>query len=135
MAGNKNSGKSIPFRLSEVQLERKITEFRDTYADGSKGMVTWPLFCAFLGYSEDQVRECYLRGREGENAYTGRAETIEKFYTECRALTCTTSPKQQALAKAVLAIDYLAPPSIEDGGKEVKILFGNGDERWIEAMR
>lgn len=135
MAGNKNSGKSIPFRLSEAQLERKITEFRDTYADGSKGMVTWSLFCAFLGYSEDQVRECYLRGREGENAYTGRAEMIEKFYTECRALTCTTSPKQQALAKAVLAIDYLAPPSIEDGGKEVKILFGNGDGRWIEAMR
>jgi hypothetical protein len=135
MAGNKNSGQSIPFRLSEEQLKKRICEFRDTYADGSKGMVTWSLFCAFLGYSEDQVRECYLRGKEKENAYSSRAEMLEKFYTECRALTCTTSPKQQALAKAVLAIDYLAPPSAEDGSKEVRIVFGGGDDRWIEAMR
>lgn len=135
MAGNKNSGNAIPFRLSEAQLARKIDEFRDTYADGSKGMVTWPLFCAFLGYSEEQVRECYLRGKEKENAYTGRADMLEKFYTECRALTCTTSPKQQALAKSVLAVNYLAPPGTENTPPEVRILFGGGDDRWIEAMK
>lgn len=135
MAGNKNSGNAIPFRLSEAQLMKKIDEFRDAYADGSKGMVTWSLFCAFLGYSEEQVRECYLRGKEKENAYTGRADMLEKFYTECRALTCTTSTKQQALAKSVLAINHLAPPGADNAPPEVRVLFGGGDDRWIDAMK
>lgn len=135
MAGNKNSGKSIPFRLSEAQLEQKIKSFRQEYSDGSKGIVTWALFCMYLGYSEDEVRECYLKGREGENAYNRRADLLEKFHTECKALTCQTANKQQALAKALISVDNLAPPGAEDVPPEVRILFGNGDGRWIEAMK
>ena len=69
MAGNENSGKSIAFRLSEEKLAKKIDQFREEYGNGSKGIVTWALFCGFLGYSEDEVRKCYLRGSECVNAY------------------------------------------------------------------
>lgn len=135
MAGNKNSGKSIPFRLSEAQLARKIDEFREQYSNGAKGIVTWSLFCSFLGYSEDEVRECYLKGREGENAYSGRADLLDKFHTECKALTCMTANKQQALAKTLISINYLAPPGTDEAPPEVRVVFGNGDGRWIDAMK
>ena len=135
MAGNKNSGFSIAFRLSETQLERKIEQFRQEYGDGSKGIVTWALFCGFLGYSEDEVRECYLRGMEKENAYTGRANLLEKFHTECKGLTCQTANKQQALAKALIAVNNLAPPGMDNTPPEVRVVFGCGDDRWIDAMK
>ena len=54
MAGNANSGSAIPFRMTEAELKKNIELFRKEYGDGSKGMVTWPRFCAFLGYSIDQ---------------------------------------------------------------------------------
>lgn len=135
MAGNANSGAGIAFRLSTAQLEQKIKEFREQYADGSKGIVTWALFCMFLGYSEDEVRECYLRGKEGKNAYNDRADLLAKFHTECKALTCQTANKQQALAKALISVDNLAPPGAEDIPPEIRIVFGSGDDRWIEAMK
>lgn len=135
MAGNANSGFGIAFRLSDSQLERKIDEFRKTYSDGSKGIVTWSLFCMFLGYSEDEVRECYLRGKAGKNAYNVRADLLEKFHTECKALTCTTANKQQALAKHLISIDNLAPPGTQEAPPEIKVMFGGGDGRWIEAMK
>lgn len=135
MAGNKNSGQSIPFRLSEAQLQQKIEAFRDEYSDGNKGIVTWALFCMFLGYSEEEVRECYLKGREGKNAYSSRADLLEKFHTECRALTCQTANKQQALAKALISVNYLSPTGTDEAQPEVRIVFGGGDGRWIEAMK
>lgn len=135
MAGNKNSGQSIPFRLSEAQLQQKIEAFRDEYSDGNKGIVTWALFCMFLGYSEEEVRECYLKGREGKNAYSSRADLLEKFHTECRALTCQTANKQQALAKALISVNYLSPTGTDEAQPEVRIVFGGGDGRWIDAMK
>ena len=135
MAGNENSGKSIAFKMSEEKLAKKIEQFRKEYGDGSKGIVTWALFCGFLGYSEAEVRECYLRGSEKENAYSGRAVLLAKFHTECRALTCQTANKQQALAKALIAVDNLAPPGQENVPPEVRIVFGGGDGRWVDAMK
>ena len=135
MAGNKNSGQSIPFRLSEAQLQQKIEAFRDEYSDGSKGIVTWAFVCMFLGYSEEEVRECYLKGREGKNAYSSRADLLEKFHTECRALTCQTANKQQALAKALISVNYLSPTGTDETPPEVRIVFGGGDDRWIDAMK
>lgn len=135
MAGNENSGKGIPFRMSEAELENKIKQFREQFQDGSKGMVTWPRFCAFLGYSVEEVRECYLRGKDGKNAYNGRADLLGKFQTECHALTSETCDKKQQLARDEIKIDYLAPPGQENAPPEVRIVFGSGDERWIEAMK
>lgn len=135
MAGNSNSGKSIPFRMSEKELETKIQMFRDEYAEGQHGMVTWPQFCDFLGYSEREVMECYVRGKEGDNAYSGRARLLEMFRTAVKGMTMQTCNKQQQLATKEAQTDYLSPPGQEDGPPEVRIVFGCGDERWIEAMR
>lgn len=135
MAEQVKQSKMIAFRLSDKQLAEKIEAFREEYRDGSKGIVTWALFCMFLGYSEEEVRECYLRGKEDKNAYSTRAELLEKFQTECRALTCQTANKQQALAKALISVNNLAAPGAEDVPPEVRILFGGGDGRWIEAMK
>lgn len=135
MAGNEKSGNVIAFRMTEQQLKKSIADFRYEYGDGSHGMVTWPRFCAFLGYSIEEVRECYLRGRDGKNAYNGRAELLERFQTECHALTNETCDKKQTLAREEVKTDYLAAPGAEDAPPEVRILFGAGDDRWIEAMR
>jgi hypothetical protein len=136
MAGNGNSGNVIAFRMSESELEKAIKRFRNEYQDGSKGMVTWPRFCAFLGYSVEEVRECYLRGKDGKNAYNGRADLLGKFQTECHALTSETCDKKQQLARDEIKIDYLLPPGIENEVPEIKILFGvAGEDRWIDAMK
>ena len=137
MAGNENSGAGIAFRVSEDKLKQKIDEFRTLYSDGSKGMVTWETFCAFLGYSVDQVRECYLRGKAGKNAYNGRAEALEVFYTEVTALMFATCGKHQSLAKERAKINHLLPEGNDgSGAAEIRILFGaKDDSRWIEAMK
>ena len=135
MAGNKNSGQSIPFRMSEAQLEEKIKQFREEYGEGQHGMVSWPLFCDFIGYSEQEVRECYNRGISGDNAYSGRARMLEAFRTAIKGMTMQTCSRQQQLATRETQTDYFAIPGQEDAPPEVRILFGNGDGRWVEAMK
>ena len=135
MAGNEKSGNVIAFRMSEIQLAKAIEQFRSEYGDGSKGMVTWPRFCAFLGYSVEEVRECYIRGKDGKNAYNGRADLLERFQTECHALTNETCDKKQSLARDEVKTDYLLPPGAAEEAPEIRVLFGCGDDRWIEAMK
>ena len=137
MAGNVNSGNVIAFRMSESELKKAIDSFRDQFADGSKGMVTWPRFCAFLGYSVEEVTECYKRGREQKNAYNGRADLLERFQTECHALTLETCDKKQQLARDEIKTDYLNPRDGDiDSGSTISVLFGAaGDDRWLEAMK
>lgn len=135
MAGNKNSGQSIAFRLSEAQLEQKIKQFREEYGQGQHGMVSWPSFCDFIGYSEQDVRECYLRGIGSENAYSGRAKLLEGFRTAIKGMTMQTCNKQQQLATREVQTDYFAIPGQENAPPEVRVLFGDGDSRWIEAMK
>ena len=135
MAGNANSGPALPFRLTEAELKKRIEDFRNEYGDGSKGMVTWPRFCAFLGYSIEEVRECYVRGRDGKNAYNSRSEMLSRFRTECKALTYETGEGKLTLARDEANTDYLTPPGEENAPPDIKILFGGADNRWIEAMK
>lgn len=136
MAGNENSGAGIAFRLSEEKLAKKIEQFRKEYGEGQKGMVTWEAFCSFLGYSVEQVRECYLRGRVGKNAYNGRAEMLSIFYTEVTALMFSTCGKHQTLAKERSRINHLIPEEEAGGASELRILFGTAEGgRYIEAMK
>ena len=135
MAGNANSGAGIAFRMSEDELRDAIQRFRELYADGSKVMVTWARFCAFLGYSEEEVRECYLRGREGKNAYSGRAELLGRFLTECNAMTYETCDKRQQLAKTEVDRRPLDPPGKTEDVPVVRIEAGNGDGRWLEIFK
>jgi hypothetical protein len=123
--------------MSETELQKKIELFRNHFQDGSCGMVTWPRFCAFLGYSVEEVRECYLRGKDGKNAYNGRADLLERFQTECHALTLETCDKKQQLARDEVKTDYLNPKSGDmEGAAAVRILFGTKDgDKWLEAMK
>jgi hypothetical protein len=135
MAGNANSGQGIPFRLTDTELRKRIEDFRNEYGDGSKGMVTWPRFCAFLGYSIEEVRECFVRGRDGKNAYNNRSEMLARFRTECKALTYETGEGKLTLARDEANTDYLTPPGEEDKPPDIRILFGSGDDRWVEAFK
>ena len=137
MAGNANSGKSISFRMSEKELDKKIQEFRTEYGEGQHGMVSWPLFCDFIGYSVEEVAECYQKGKGSDNAYSGRAALLEKFATAVDGMTLRTCNKQQQLANKEIERDYLNPK--EDGkdtGTTFLTVFGfPNDDRWMEAMK
>lgn len=137
VAGNGNSGNVIAFRLSEAQLEKKIKEFREEYGEGQHGMVTWALFCDFLGYSELEVAECYQKGKEGKNAYSGRARLLEAFRTAVRGMTAKTCNKQQQLAKEEMNKDYLnLKKEGQSNGSKLMCYFGaKGDDRCLEAMK
>ena len=137
VAGNGNSGYVIAFRLSEAQLEKKIKEFREEYGEVQHGMVTWALFCDFLGYSELEVAECYQKGKEGKNAYSGRARLLEAFRTAVRGMTAKTCNKQQQLAKEEMNKDYLnLKKEGQNNGSKMMCYFGaKGDDRCLEAMK
>lgn len=137
VAGNGNSGNVIAFRLSEAQLEKKIKEFREECGEGQNGMVTWPMFCDFLGYSELEVAECYQKGKEGKNAYSGRARLLEAFRTAVRGMTAKTCNKQQQLAKEEMNKDYLnLKKEGQSNGSKLMCYFGaKGDDRCLEAMK
>ena len=133
MAGNEKSGNVIAFRMSESELEKKIQLFRELYGDGSNGMVTWERFCAFLGYSVEEVKECYQRGRERGSAYSGRSKLIEKFYTECQALMLETCGQNRALAGKLAERDLLRDKDKQNSEKTFRIEFGNGEPRAEKA--
>lgn len=135
MAGNANSGFAISFSLSEEGLRDKIESFRREYADGSRGIVTWPRFCAHLGYSVAEVRECYQRGKAKDNAYSGRAALLDKFRTEVAALTMETGRNQVSMAKAEADKDYFTPPGQAQAVPPIVVLFGCGDGRYIDAIK
>ena len=124
MAGNSNSGNGLAFRLSDKQLEAKIKQFREEYGKGQHGLVTWDRFCAFLGYSADTVRECYQRGKDtsrGRNAYYERADMLEKFQTEIRAMMFETSAGQQSTVRDLMKERPLESDD-RNGGKQETVL-------------
>lgn len=135
LAGNEKSGNVIAFRMKESELESKIDDFRNEYSDGSRGMVTWERFCAFLGYSVEEVKECYQRGREQGSAYSGRSKLIEKFYTECQALMLETCGQNRALAGKLAERDLLRDKDKQNNEKTFMILFGGGDKRAEQARK
>lgn len=114
----------------------KMESFKAEYGEGQHGMVTWELFCSYLGYSVADVRECYQRGISKKCAYTSRAVLLEKFYTDVRAMMFQTSSRQQALAKHLATINLLAPEEDAKGAgkRELYIVFGGTDPRAKEAM-
>lgn len=137
MAEPVKQSKMIAFRLSEKQLADKIDAFREEYGKGQHGMVTWARFCTFIGYSMEEVAECYTRGKESKNAYSTRAEMLERFQTECYAMTNETATKQQQLAKNETATNFLKPDQSNSATKTIiQVMIGcPGDDRWIEAMK
>lgn len=135
MAGNEKSGNVIAFRMTESELARKIDEFRREYGDGSRGMVTWERFCAFLGYSLEEVKECYQRGKERGSAYSGRSRLLEKFYTEVQAMMFETCGQNRALAGKLADRDLLRDKDKRNNEKAFRVEFGDGDKRAEQARQ
>ena len=133
LAGNEKSGNVIAFRMTESELSRTIDAFRQEYGNGDRGMVTWERFCAFLGYSMEEVKECYQRGRERGSAYSGRSKLIEKFYTECQALMLETCGQNRALAGKLAERDLIHDKDKQSGEKTFRIEFGGADKRAEQA--
>ena len=134
MAGNEKSGNVIAFRMTESELVQKIEQFRKEYGEGEKGMVTWDRFCAFLGYSAEEVKECYQKGLVKGSAYSGRSKLLERFLTECRAMmvaTCDTAAKLNKLVD----VDPLRDKEQQGNEKVFRIEFGNGDKRAEDARK
>lgn len=135
MAGNANSGNGIAFRLSEKQLQEKMEKFRKEFGKGQNGMVTWELFCGFLGYSVDEVRECVARGEERQCAYTERGKMLRRFYDEVRAMMFVTADQRQTLATNLAKVNLLDPPEAKDNSpRQIVVMFGTyGDPRLEDA--
>ena len=120
--------------MTENELVNKIEQFRDQFGKGQNGMVTWDRFCAFLGYSTDEVKECYQRGREKGSAYGGRSKLLERFFTEVTAMmveTCDTAAKLNKL----LDQNPLQEKETQSNEKVFRIEFGNGDKRSEDARK
>ncbi|MGM9628047.1 MAG: hypothetical protein ACI3V4_08160 [Faecousia sp.] len=80
MAGNKNSGGSIPFNLSDRELAEKIKAYKDD-VEAKNYAPNWDHFCAFLGFSRSEVQELYDTGTACKNAYSKRADMLKKHET------------------------------------------------------
>lgn len=120
--------------MPESELLRKIDSFRQEYGTGKHGMVTWERFCAYLGYSVEEVRECYQRGKMRGSAYQGRSKALGKMHTEVAAMMAETCGSKLALCNKLMVRDMLAvPPEDEDGSKVYSISFGGGDSRAKDA--
>ena len=134
MAGNEKSGNVIAFRMTESELKQRIEDFRKEYGQGQHGMVTWDRFCAFLGYSAEEVKECYQKGLAKGSAYGGRSKLLEKFLTECKAMmveTCDTAAKLNKL----IDVNPLKDEEAQDNRKVYEFRFGNGDKRSEQARK
>lgn len=134
MAGNEKSGNVIAFRMTENELKAKIEAFRVEFGSGQRGMVTWERFCAFLGYSAEEVKECYQKGLSKGSAYSGRSKLLEKFLTECRAMmveTCDTAAKLNKLVD----VDPLRDKEAQSNEKVFRFEFGGGDKRAEDARK
>lgn len=130
--GNAKSGAGIPFRMGYKEMEQKMEAFRQEYGDGSRGMVTWERWCAYIGYSMEVVRACYQRGKSGDNAYTARANLLERWYTEVRAMMLETCRGQMTVAKDQARTNHLLPEAKAGGGGVVTVQFAGSAE---EAKR
>ena len=135
MAGNANSGYAIAFCMTEQELKSKVESFLRDYGDGSHGIVTWPMFCAYIGYSIPEVRECYQRGKSSSNAYSGRAVLLDRMRTQVAALTLATGRNQATIAAKEAQTDYFTPPGQAQAVPPIVVLFGCGDGRYIDAIK
>ena len=135
MAGNGNSGNVIAFRLSYEELLSKWNEFREEYGDGSKGIVTFPVFCDYIDTSIETIRECYWKGQTEKNAYSTRSMLIEKIATAIKGLCARTGKGQQSVVTKEIEKDWLAIPDSGEVKSECLVKFAYSDGRGAEAMK
>ena len=135
VAGNGNSGNVIAFRLSYEELLSKWNAFREEYGDGSKGIVTFPVFCDYIDTSIEAIRECYWKGKTEKNAYSTRSMLIEKIATAIKGLCARTGKGQQSVVTKEIEKDWLAIPDSGEARSVFLVKFAYSDGRGAEAMK
>lgn len=145
MAGNQQSGRVLAFRMGEKELVRKIEEYKQKTENGEIELPAWPSFCAFLGYTEDDVDEVMENGFSVRGAYYERAVALKNAAQWCQAqLTSNPNWGGRNAAKAIFLLkqglgrmrkytDY----DKKNGNEpiEVKISFGGPDPRAKKASK
>lgn len=139
MAGNRNSGPGLTFRLTEKELEKAIVQYKADLASGEFVRPSWPHFCAYLGYTEEDVAAVM---RMDTDAYRGRATQLKRMGTWMRGQILsgagwskqpagtTVFALKQDVGDGVMYTDYAQPQAME-----VKVTFGGGDKRSNKAAK
>lgn len=144
MAGNTDSGRVLTFKLNDKQLEQAIEQYKTDLEEGKFPRASWPHFCAYLGYTESEVKQVVERGEEVKGAYYERAVMLKRMITWIRGEMLSGSGwSGQNQTKAIFALKqdhgdgvrYSDADSKQSGPVEVKISFGGSDPRAKKASK
>lgn len=142
MPGNENSGAGIPFRMPEKELNAAIKKYKQDATDGKFPRPSWPHFCATLGYTEAEVKECIERGQDRQSAYYGRAVALKRVATWVRGeMLSGKGWSGQVQSKAIFALKQDIGDGVSYTDRDVgtasptkiNIQFGGDDPRGKKA--
>lgn len=142
LAGNKDSGRVLAFKMSEKELKAAIEQYKLDAENGKFPRASWPHFCARLGYTEGEVAEVIQRGGEVVGAYSERAVLLQRMLTWIRGeMLSGAGWSGQNQTKAIFALKqnhgdgvaYADGNGKQSGPVEVKISFGGNDARAKKA--
>lgn len=142
MPGNENSGAGIPFRMPEKELNAAIKKYKQDLAEERFPRASWPHFCATLGYTEAEVKECMERGQDRKSAYYDRAVALKRMATWVRGQILSGSGwSGQVQSKGIFALKQDVGDGISYTDREVgtaspskiSIQFGGDDPRGKKA--
>lgn len=142
MPGNENSGAGIPFRMPEKELNAAIKKYKQDLAEERFPRASWPHFCATLGYTEAEVKECMERGQDRKSAYYDRAVALKRMATWVRGQILSGSGwSGQVQSKGIFALKQDVGDGISYTDREVgtagptriNIQFGGDDPRGKKA--
>lgn len=142
MPGNENSGAGIPFKMSEKELNLAIDQYKKDLENEKFPRASWPHFCAVLGYTEAEVKECMDRGEKRESAYYGRAVTLKKMATWVRGQMLSGAGwSGQNQTKAIFALKQDVGDGVSYADKDtgtqtpirIDLRFGGADPRGKKA--
>lgn len=147
MAGNKSSGNVLPFKMDVNTLEKAVNQYKTDMNDGKFCRASWPHFCAYLGYTEQEVQEVIERGEDVKSAYHDRNIVLKRMLTWIRGeMLSGTGWSGQNQTKAIFALqqDYGDGTKYANNhmnrdkgpGKVVfNVSFGDGDARGRKAAK
>lgn len=142
MAGNQDSGRVLAFKLSDKELDERISEYKRRVDAEEIPRASWANFCAFLGYTEAEVAEVVTRGIEVKGAYYERAVALKRMMTWVRGqLSSGKGWNGQNQSRAIFlmkqdhgdGVRYTDQDAKNTGPVEVKISFGGNDPRAKKA--
>lgn len=142
MAGNQDSGRVLAFKLSDIELQRAIDQYKADLEAEKFPRASWPHFCARLGYTEKEVEQVIARGEEIKGAYYERAVMLQRMLTWIRGeMLSGAGWSGQNQTKAIFALKqemgdgmaYTDGRGKQTGPQEVRVVFGGNDPRAKKA--